>query len=326
MGGRRQFITGVAAAGLLLAVVTAAQAVELPYSGTDLRLWLHADGNMDLTGGTYPTRIDTWYDHTGVGGNTVAEDGTGKPGNKPDFVASEAAFNGRPVVRFDATAREVDGASPLPAGSGARTIIIVASSTGTANDILFDPNGQGGGAGNRLFRITPEVRTRYGNGNTTPGADPEPDPPDFSVTHTYLDGQLLGTLNPATNATGDTALGEPDILRAAGIQAPLGLGLSRVNSSNNGDWDGRIELLDGFDPAGGSIFDLITAQDIILTTGFGLDQTAFATSSKHFHLAIVRGGRGEILRLQAVPEPATLAIWALLAAAGVLVGWRRRKG
>jgi len=44
----------------------------------------------------------------------------------------------------------------------------------------------GTGAGDRLFRITPEVRTPYGNANTTPGPNPEPATPTFSVTTTPM--------------------------------------------------------------------------------------------------------------------------------------------
>ncbi len=67
-------------------------------------------------------------------------------------------------------------------------------------------------------------------------------PSTESTVEVYLDGQLLGTLAPPSNATGDTASDEPDdFLRAAGNEVPFGLGLGRIGSDNDGDWDGRID-------------------------------------------------------------------------------------
>ena len=156
-----------------------APAAELPYSGTDLTLWLKADGTLNLDPGPANiNRVLGWSDEIGFGGNAVAQDGVGPSGVRPLWV--DNVINGLPVVRFNASTRRIDGPAVLPAGSGARTIVIVGSSTDTANKLLFDPNGQGtGSAGDRLFRVTPEVRTRYSDGNTTPGADTVS--PDFSV-------------------------------------------------------------------------------------------------------------------------------------------------
>ena len=144
---------------VLMAVSGVAQAASLPYYGTDLRLWLRADGTLDLDPG--PANIDRvlgWSDETGAYGNTTAQDGVGPSGIRPLW--RDNRINGLPAVWFDNTSRRIDGAAVLPAGNGARTIFVVGTADTSGNQNLFDPNGQGGGA--TLFRMTPEMAVRFG--------------------------------------------------------------------------------------------------------------------------------------------------------------------
>jgi len=174
---RRAVLT--VAMGLLIALSATgvSHAVPMPYNGTDLRLWLRADAGLTLDTVTYPDRVLGWADQTGIGGNVTGEDGVGPGGARPLWVAD--GINGQPALWFDTTARRIDGPAVLPAGNGARTIFVVANYTnpnpdgnGDHNRIIFDPAGQTPSAQNStgaLFRITPEIRVRFGNGNVNFG-------------------------------------------------------------------------------------------------------------------------------------------------------------
>jgi len=82
----------------------------------------------------------------------------------------------------------------------------------------------------------------------------------------------------------------------------------------------QVFLRDGFLPVQGTKFDVLTATDITIGTDFRFDDR----TGGQWRYEVIPGGRGEILQLTAiVPEPASLAIWALLGALG-LAGWRRR--
>ncbi|NQT38756.1 MAG: PEP-CTERM sorting domain-containing protein [Planctomycetes bacterium] len=142
-----------------------AHAAVLPYGGTDLRLWLKADGTLNLDPGTNLNRVIGWSDEIGFGGNTLAQDGVGPSGNRPLWV--DDVLNGRPVVRFNSGKRRIEGpATSLFSTPGEKTIIVVASSTTGGNRVVFDPNGRAGGASGQVVRITPEMNVRYGNGLT----------------------------------------------------------------------------------------------------------------------------------------------------------------
>jgi hypothetical protein len=79
-----------------------------------------------------------------------------------------------------------------------------------------------------------------------------------------------------------------------------------------------LNELNTFDPALGSIFDVLTAQDII---GI-LTPTGTTPSGRSYSASIVPGGNGELLRLTVVPEPGIFSL--LIAAAFGLLIWRRR--
>jgi len=86
----------------------------------------------------------------------------------------------------------------------------------------------------------------------------------------------------------------------------------------------QVLLPTGFPWTQGQTFDVLEATSITINGDFLLDDSA---TGGQWVYNVIPGGRGEILQLMAVvPEPGTLAIWALLAAAGLAVGWRRRKG
>ena len=174
---RSRSAVAVLASLAFLSCAVVARAVPLPYNGTDLRLWLRADAGLTLDTVNYPDRVLDWADQTGVGGNVTAEDGVGPGGARPLWVAD--GINGQPALWFDNTSRRIDGPAVLPAGNGARTIFVVANYTnpnpdgsGDHNRIIFDPAGQTPSAQNptgALFRITPEVRIRFGNGSVNFG-------------------------------------------------------------------------------------------------------------------------------------------------------------
>jgi hypothetical protein len=77
---------------LLWGVTAITFGASLPYDGTDLRLWLKADGNLTLDTVTHIDRVITWYDEIGVGGNTTANDGTGPSGGRPLWEANPTSF------------------------------------------------------------------------------------------------------------------------------------------------------------------------------------------------------------------------------------------
>ncbi len=101
-------------------------------------------------------------------------------------------------------------------------------------------------------------------------------------------------------------------------------GYDFVNVSGDANLNGTLAVvfLDGFKPAVGDFFDVLTAADITLGLGvFGLDQSA-APWEGGFVFSVVVGGNGEILRLSAVPEPASLIILAL---GGLCLAFFRRR-
>ena len=183
----------MAATTLALAIGLAAsvQAIPLPYGGTDLRLWLRADAGLTLDTVSYPDRVLGWADQTGIGGNVTAEDGVGPSGVRPLWV--DNVINGQPALWFDTTARRIDGPAVLPGGDGARTIFVVANNSTAGNRNLFDPNGQGSGA--TVFRVTPEVAVRFGDGNRMFEGDP------VDSTFAVVAAQL-----PAGGTIGDTLM------------------------------------------------------------------------------------------------------------------------
>ena len=176
---------------VLVMVAAVAQAVPLPFGGTDLRLWLRADAGLTLDTVSYPDRVIGWADQTGIGGNVTAEDGVGPGGARPLWV--DNAINGQPALWFDTTARRIDGPAVLPGGDGARTIFVVGNSATAGNRNLFDPNGQGSGA--TVFRVTPEVAVRFGNGNRMFEGSP------VDATFAIVAAQL-----PAGGTIGDTLM------------------------------------------------------------------------------------------------------------------------
>lgn len=109
-------------------------------------------------------------------------------------------------------------------------------------------------------------------------------------------------------------------------------GTSLIDVVGQGDLDGAVvdmDLIGGFTPATGSTFDLITAELFGATgtgttqaTGTGEGYTLDPEDAGLWSLAIVPGGRGEILQATYVPEPASLTAAALGATA--LLRRRRR--
>ena len=159
-------LAGVVAVGFA-ALVSTSYAVELPYAGSDLRLWLRADGVLDLDPGVYLNRVLTWYDFTGVGGNTVASDGIGPSGNRSLWVGD--AINGRPAVRFDAGRRRINGTEALLSnGTAARTVFVVArrASGGHSEGVLIDLTGNAASVSSGgEYAVTQEFGLRAAGGN-----------------------------------------------------------------------------------------------------------------------------------------------------------------
>jgi hypothetical protein len=149
-----------------------------------------------------------------------------------------------------------------------------------------------------------------------------------------------GTLAPATLAFGIGANNQP-IDPASVVTSPIGIttfstsytqssgtlavdvdvaasDLVRVTGIANLAGTVAVNELNTFDPALGSIFDVLTAQDIVGT----LTPAGTTPSGRSYSVSIVPGGNGELLRLTVVPEPGTFSL--LIAAAFGLLIWRRR--
>ncbi len=97
----------------------------------------------------------------------------------------------------------------------------------------------------------------------------------------------------------------------------------------------NVALVDGFQPATGDVFDILTAEggidgDALNHITFDFSQAALATPGLFWETAIVPwdfGGAplGQALQLQVVvPEPGSVALPAI-AAAVLLLAYRRRK-
>ena len=72
---------------------------------------------------------------------------------------------------------------------------------------------------------------------------------------------------------------------------------------------------------------MVTGTDITLDPAFSLDQPGGLTAGNFFVMDVISGGpRGEILQLSlSVPEPASLLLLALGAAAVLAYGRQRRR-
>jgi fibronectin-binding autotransporter adhesin len=229
------------------------RAAELPYGGNDLRLWLDASdtASLNLDTVTFPDRVIGWNDRTGFGGNNIANNGTGPSGQRPLWEPNQ--INGRPAVLFDTTARRIIGSSFL-SGNSARTIFIVGRSNSSSNANIFDPNGQGTGA--TLFRITPELGVRFGNGNELFGNP---------LGGSYA---IVGAQLPGGGTIGDTEMfnNSATFLPTASVSSPG----NAVNTGTNGYQLGQA----GFT---GNIAEILAFESALTTSeiddiGFYLQQ------------------------------------------------------
>jgi len=84
----------------------------------------------------------------------------------------------------------------------------------------------------------------------------------------------------------------------------------------------ELVLLDGYQPHEGDVFDVLTADSVVLDPAFSLDWTKADLGPVLSWDYDVAGGNSQTLRLKVVPEPATLA---LLAAGGLGLLARRSR-
>ena len=81
----------------------------------------------------------------------------------------------------------------------------------------------------------------------------------------------------------------------------------------------KVVLLGGYQPLYEDQFDVLTAPNIVLCTGFVLDQTeAGMPAGRYFSASVVAAGSGSALRLTVLPEPGTLVLLAVGGCAALL--------
>jgi len=193
MNRSRIFATGVFFS-LLLVSFAAAPALDLPETA-NLRLWLKADAGVTADGSS---RVSQWNDQL-TGGNTVAQNASQTtPGSQPLFVPG--ALGGKPVLRFDGPDNLLGPSGVLILNSGGtapRTVFVVGNSTAAGNHEMFDLHRTFQSGVTSLFRITPELGMRQGNGNRLWAND------TVGATHAVVAVQTPGPPNNNTvNTTG----------------------------------------------------------------------------------------------------------------------------
>ncbi|MEQ8661130.1 MAG: hypothetical protein RLW62_09960, partial [Gammaproteobacteria bacterium] len=146
-------------------------------------------------------------------------------------------------------------------------------------------------------------------------------------------GDLLqqgGTLAPGnspglTTITGDyTLAGGVLELELAGLER--GIGYDAVDVGGTATLGGTlmVNLIDGFQPAAGDVFELLAAEHIV--GSFETLALALLPHGGNWELAYLRDPLGtDFVTLRAAPVPLPAAIW-MLAGAGLVLGGRRRRG
>jgi len=181
----------------------------------------------------------------------------------------------------------------------------------------------GGNGGTAIFNFTGGVLhvdnfgfTLNQNGGTLAAGD-SPSTTNIAADYRFnngaleveIDGYAQGTDYDFYDVVGNAFLGN-DVLVPSPPDGPAIL---------------QVLLPGGFPWVEGDTFDVLEASQITIATDFVLDSSA--TGGRWLYEVVGENNR-EVLRLTAVtgiiPEPGTLAIWALLGALGLAAGWRRR--
>jgi len=294
----------------------------------------------------------------GTGGGSLTLGSAGDPiaqvrvgyngGGTSSFAYGELDFSGGTV---DAWVDEVvlgNHGGPYTTGTGGGTgILSIAAGTLRANSIILGNATMGGyGPGNATGTINFSGGTLIA-GSIAQGSTAGNSTATFNWTGGTLHVDSFGfdlvqdggTLAPG-RSPGQTDVSGNYLLNAGileieingtdqGDQIPAppnddDIGYDFVNVSGTATLDSTLAavLLDGYTPGAGVFFDVLTAEAITLGANFALDQAnAALPGPNEFEYSIIQGGNGQILRLQVVPEPATLTLLGL----GLAAIARRRR-